>query len=274
MNIIQHSYKYYLKTIYAIVFINILFPITANANPLVIGGVYGKHGVVELFFFIPTVIFEFWIVAKILKVPNKKKFFGQVVIIHLLSYPITVIAGAVIWVFAEIIPITLEYYCYKILFKKLNKKTVRHFAPTNKQIWMACFIANIASFFMGVTSTIFINDIYGTNHVAMAKQVRAKSDIMSLSTALEMYKLDNKILPSTEQGLKAIIFIPKTGTIPTNWYKEGYLGKKVIPKDPWGNDYIYICPGEHGEFDMKSFGSDGKLGGKGKNKDINSWEIE
>jgi len=60
--------------------------------------------------------------------------------------------------------------------------------------------------------------------------------------------------------------------VPRNWREGGYLEKGKVPKDPWGNDFVYLCPGSHDEFDLMSYGADGQLGGEGKNKDVTSWE--
>jgi general secretion pathway protein G len=75
-----------------------------------------------------------------------------------------------------------------------------------------------------------------------AKQVKARLDIQNLETALKLYKLDNGPYPSTEQGLQALVEMPETGTIPKKWKKGGYLEKGRVPKDPWGNDFIYLSP--------------------------------
>jgi general secretion pathway protein G len=107
-----------------------------------------------------------------------------------------------------------------------------------------------------------------------AKQVKAKVDIAALETALKLYKLDNGVYPSTEQGLLALVEQPETGNVPKKWREGGYLEKKRVPKDPWGNDFVYISPGVQGDFDIISYGSDGVPGGEGQNKDINNWEIE
>jgi general secretion pathway protein G len=108
-----------------------------------------------------------------------------------------------------------------------------------------------------------------------AKRVKAKMDIATLETALKMYKLDNGVYPTTEQGLVALVEKPDTGTIPKKWREGGYLEKRKVMKDPWGNDYVYISPGEHGDFDIISNGKDGVPGGEGEDdQDINNWEIE
>ena len=108
-----------------------------------------------------------------------------------------------------------------------------------------------------------------------AKRVKVKMDIASLETALKMYKLDNGVYPSTEQGLQALVEAPETGVIPKKWRKGGYIEKNKVPKDPWGNEFVYISPGVHGDFDIISYGLDGVPGGEDEEgRDINNWEIE
>ncbi|MFO7839686.1 MAG: type II secretion system major pseudopilin GspG [Desulfosalsimonadaceae bacterium] len=107
-----------------------------------------------------------------------------------------------------------------------------------------------------------------------AKQVKARVDIEGLETALKLYKLDNGMYPTTEQGLEALVNPPESGKVPKNWREGGYIEKGKISRDPWGNEYIYLCPGSHGEYDIISYGADGEPGGEGKNQDIKSWELE
>lgn len=107
-----------------------------------------------------------------------------------------------------------------------------------------------------------------------AKQVKARVDMQGFETALKLYKLDNGMYPSTEQGLNALIEKPSTGREPKNWRSEGYIEKGKIANDPWGNEYVYLSPGAHGDYDIISYGADGEPGGEDYNKDINSWETE
>jgi general secretion pathway protein G len=100
-----------------------------------------------------------------------------------------------------------------------------------------------------------------------ARVTAAAADIHSISSALQMYKLDNFVYPTTDQGLQALVTKPGGSPEPKNWNKDGYLPKK--PVDPWGNDYIYISPGAHGPFDLSSHGPDGKEGG---DDDIVNWD--
>ena len=107
-----------------------------------------------------------------------------------------------------------------------------------------------------------------------AKRVKARMDIASLETALKLYKLDSGKYPGTEQGLQALVEKPETGNIPRKWREGGYLEKNKVPKDPWGNEYVYLSPGLKGDFDIISYGGDGAPGGENDNVDINNWEIE
>jgi general secretion pathway protein G len=107
-----------------------------------------------------------------------------------------------------------------------------------------------------------------------AKIADAKVQIRNIETGLKLYKLDTGNFPSTEQGLQALIAKPTTGKIPTNYKAEGYLENKTVPKDPWGADYVYLSPGEHGDYDLYSFGADGVRGGEGKNADLESWNLK
>lgn len=107
-----------------------------------------------------------------------------------------------------------------------------------------------------------------------ARRLKAKMDIQALETALKLYKLDNGFYPTTEQGLQALVEPPTVGQLPKNWRQGGYLEKGKVPKDPWGNDYVYVCPGLHGDFDLSSYGADGQPGGEKENADINNWELD
>lgn len=102
-----------------------------------------------------------------------------------------------------------------------------------------------------------------------ARVVKAQQDIRNLESALKMYKLDNFSYPSTDQGLEALIKKPEGNPKPRNYNAKGYL--ENLPQDPWGNDYLYLNPGVHGEIDIYSLGADGVEGGDGFNTDIGNW---
>jgi general secretion pathway protein G len=107
-----------------------------------------------------------------------------------------------------------------------------------------------------------------------AKITQARVQMEGLETALKLYKMDNSVYPTTEQGLVALVEKPETNPVPRKWRKGGYLEKNIVPKDPWGNEYIYISPGVHGDYDIISYGADGVPGGEDEAKDVNNWEIE
>jgi len=91
-----------------------------------------------------------------------------------------------------------------------------------------------------------------------ARVVKAQSDIRALESALNLYRLDNFNYPSTDEGLEALV--PK------------YIGR--LANDPWGNSYLYLSPGLHGDMDVYTLGADGLQGGTGINADIGNWNME
>jgi len=103
-----------------------------------------------------------------------------------------------------------------------------------------------------------------------ARVARVQSDLSVLSGAVKLYKLDNFRYPTTEQGLRSLVEAPSTEPVPQNYAQNGYIDR--LPKDPWGNDYQYLQPGVHGEFDIFTLGADGVSGGEGVDADIGSWD--
>ncbi len=106
-----------------------------------------------------------------------------------------------------------------------------------------------------------------TGRVDEAKIDTAKVQLKELKRTLEMYKLDNGTFPTTEQGLKALVKKPTTPPEPKKWRQ--YLDH--VPKDPWGNEYVYISPAENHPFELKSKGPDGELG---TDDDISVWDVK
>ena len=96
----------------------------------------------------------------------------------------------------------------------------------------------------------------------------ARAQIDSLEKALDMFRLDTGHYPTVEQGLEALVTPPQSPKEP-KWVGP-YL-KKAVPRDPWGRPYIYKYPGEHGEYDLYSYGKDGQRGGEGDNADVANW---
>jgi general secretion pathway protein G len=104
-----------------------------------------------------------------------------------------------------------------------------------------------------------------------ARIARAKQDIASIQSALNLYKLDNFNYPSTQQGLAALVAPPQGDPPARNWKPGGYI--EHLPKDPWGNPYQYLYPGAHGEIDIFTLGADNSPGGDGENADIGNWNL-
>lgn len=104
-------------------------------------------------------------------------------------------------------------------------------------------------------------------YISSAKSDTAKLQIEELSAALDMYKLEVGRHPNTQEGLQALVEAPGGAT---NW-NGPYLKKKTVPKDPWGVDYHYVSPGQHGAFDIFTLGADGREGGEGEDRDVVSW---
>ena len=104
-----------------------------------------------------------------------------------------------------------------------------------------------------------------------ARIAKAQQDIQSMSSALNLYRLDNNTFPTTNQGLEALIEKPTTEPVPNNWRAGGYLDR--LPSDPWNRDYLYLSPGEHGAFDLYTLGANGTEGGEGADATIGNWTI-
>lgn len=107
-----------------------------------------------------------------------------------------------------------------------------------------------------------------------ARVSKAKQDIQALETALTMYKLDNYVYPTTDQGLKSLVEKPDA-TVAPHWRTGGYLQSPHVNKDPWGRDYLYVTPGTHGtDYDLFSLGADGQPGGDDYKADIGNWNLD
>ena len=122
---------------------------------------------------------------------------------------------------------------------------------------------------LGILTALVVPQVM--NRPDQAKVTVAKGDIKAIGAALDMYKLDNYTYPSTQQGLDALVEKPSGNPQPKNWNRDGYL--KRVPKDPWGNEYQYLSPGTQGQYDLYSYGADGKQGGSELNADIGNWDL-
>jgi len=122
---------------------------------------------------------------------------------------------------------------------------------------------------IGILAAIVAPNVIG--RVDDAQITKAKAEISNIENALKFYRLDNFQYPTTEQGLEALVTKPADPTV-TNWKPGGYLDR--VPKDPWGNQYQYLNPGNNGEIDIYTLGRDGRPGGEGIDADIGNWNIE
>ncbi len=122
---------------------------------------------------------------------------------------------------------------------------------------------------LGILASFVVPNLLGNKE--KAEQQKAVTDIVALENALDMYKLDNSVYPTTDQGLEALVTKP-TNPEPRNYREGGYI--KRLPKDPWGNDYQYLSPGDKGPIDVFTLGADGQEGGEGTGADIGNWNIQ
>ncbi len=106
---------------------------------------------------------------------------------------------------------------------------------------------------------------------AEARVAAARMQIKQLQTALHLYRTEQGRLPTQQQGLEALVQKPASDPIPPRYPPEGYLEGRKLPKDPWGNEYIFLIPGRNGEvFEIISYGSDGEPGGENDAADLSS----
>lgn len=127
----------------------------------------------------------------------------------------------------------------------------------------------VAVAILAILAAIVVPRVIG--RVDDAAVAKAKTDVAALTTAVNVYKLDNFSYPSTDQGLQALVQRPGGQPEAPNWRAGGYLAQNGVPKDPWGREYQYLSPGQHGEFDVYSLGRDGQPGGEGPDADIGNW---
>jgi general secretion pathway protein G len=117
---------------------------------------------------------------------------------------------------------------------------------------------------LGILAAIIVPKIM--SRPEQARIVKAKQDILAIQSGLDLYKLDNGMYPSTDQGLEALVTKPSSAPVPTNWKADGYLQK--LPVDPWGEPYQYL--NENEKLKIFSYGPKGKEGGS----EIGNWNVD
>ena len=120
---------------------------------------------------------------------------------------------------------------------------------------------------LGLLATEVMINVLPSQDRAMRE--KAKADISTLEQAVETYRLEMLTYPTTAQGLQALVQAPAGLARPDRYRDGGYVRR--LPDDPWGQPYQYAYPGEHGRFDVYSFGADGAKGGEGEDADIGNW---
>lgn len=99
---------------------------------------------------------------------------------------------------------------------------------------------------------------------------KARADFKQLQTALKLYKIDNFVFPTGEQGLEALVIKPSLAPVPRNWKSSGYV--EQLQMDPWGRPYLYMSPAEGHDYDIYTLGADGVSGGEGPDADLSVWD--
>lgn len=155
----------------------------------------------------------------------------------------------------------MEFYVF-------NQSRISQLKTRNRQSGFTLIEIMVVVVIIGILASVVVPRIM--DNPDKARTAKAKNDIQALGSALDLYRLDNYIYPTTDQGLDALVSQPTASPEPPNWKQGGYI--KKLNKDPWGNEYLYLSPGEHGETDIYSLGADGAPGGEGPNKDIGSWD--
>lgn len=120
---------------------------------------------------------------------------------------------------------------------------------------------------IGILAALVVPKVMGRPD--QAKVTVARGDLKAIASALEMYRLDNRRYPDTQQGLEALVQRPPSGA--DNWNPEGYLGR--LPIDPWGKPYLYLAPGSKAGYDLWSYGADGREGGEALDADLDSRDL-
>ena len=118
---------------------------------------------------------------------------------------------------------------------------------------------------LGILAAILVPKVM--DRPDQARKTKAKQDIRALEAALNLYKLDNYVYPTTDQGLESLIEKPSSPE-PPNWKEGGYVDR--LPKDPWNQDYLFLSPGEHGAIDISSMGPDQTP----SDDDIGNWGLQ
>lgn len=150
----------------------------------------------------------------------------------------------------------------------MDKKTKKIFKKAQRRRGFTLIEIMVVVVIIGMLSALVGPRLIGQSDEARRKTTATQ--ISQLEQVLGLFHLDNGFYPTTSQGLEALVTKPTMPPEALNYKKGGYM--KKVPTDAWGRAFIYECPGEHGDFDILSYGSDGQEGGDGAAADINNWD--
>ncbi|UCC56336.1 MAG: type II secretion system major pseudopilin GspG [Gammaproteobacteria bacterium] len=138
-------------------------------------------------------------------------------------------------------------------------------AKTDKQQGFTLIEVMVVVVILGILAAILVPRVM--DRPDQARITKARQDIRALEAALNLYRLDNYIYPTTDQGLEALIEKPASPE-PPNWKSGGYLDR--LPEDPWKQPYQFLSPGSHGAIDIYSLGPDQQP----SDDDIGNWNLQ
>ena len=149
---------------------------------------------------------------------------------------------------------------------KHQPNTISTIRSSNKSNGFTLIEVMVVILIIATMAAVVAPTIFGQQETAQIK--KAAIDIQQLESALERYKLSTNMLPTTEQGLEALVTAPTIDPIPRTYPQDGII--KRLPVDPWNNPYVLLNPGEIGRFDIYSLGPDGI---EGTEDDIGNWNL-
>ncbi len=148
---------------------------------------------------------------------------------------------------------------------KIDQADIRHREAGLSLIEVLAVVAII-----GIVGTIIVINV--APQIGRANTTAAEAQISQLEQGVETYRLTFGRYPTTEQGLEALVTMPDDSRDAARFPEDGFINE--LPEDPWGNPFQYLYPGEHGRFDIWTWGADGRPGGEGEDADIGNWTPE
>lgn len=152
--------------------------------------------------------------------------------------------------------------------KEAKKTMIKPSVTMTRQAGFSLIEIMVVVIIIGLLASIVAPAVLERADEARLQKVQA--DFKSIQTALKLYRIDNFVYPSSEQGLEALVTKPSMSPVPRNWKSPGYI--ETLQEDPWNRPYLYLSPGEAHEYDIYTLGADGVSGGEGANADISVWD--